>query len=116
MCQIAEDVIRSMQDKVGEAKAMHDQAQLDWCDEYIQILREIELEKYQQISAKVFEFMDVHTKLTPEEIAKNQESNKRGSKGDQTRKESLHLVAPERDILFGIWANVLSRNYYGQDI
>jgi len=35
------------------------------------VLRKIELEKYDEISAKVFEFMDVHTKLTPEQIAKN---------------------------------------------
>jgi len=26
--------------------------------------------------------------------------------------EVLHLIAAEKDILFGIWANVLSRNYY----
>lgn len=30
--------------------------------------------------------------------------------------ETLHLEAKERDILFGIWANVLSRNQYGFDI
>ena len=60
--------------------------------------------------------MDVHTKLTPEQIQKNQDQNKRSSKGDQTRKETLHMEASERDILFGIWANVLSRNQYGIDI
>ena len=30
--------------------------------------------------------------------------------------ETLHLEARQRDILFGIWANVLSRNQYGFDI
>jgi len=43
MCQIAENVIRSMQAKLGEAKAMYDQRQLDWCNQYIQVLRKIEL-------------------------------------------------------------------------
>lgn len=66
MCQIAENVIRSMQGKLGEAKAMYDSAQLEWCNDYIQVLRKIELTKFNEISAKVFEFMDVHTKLTPE--------------------------------------------------
>lgn len=55
--------------------------------------------------------MDVHTKLSPAEIAKNQENaNKRSSKGDQTRKDLLHTMGSERDILFGIWANVTSKN------
>ena len=43
MCQIAENIIRSMQDKLGEAKAMYDHAQQEWCNEYIRVLRDIEL-------------------------------------------------------------------------
>lgn len=95
---------------------MYDQRQLDWCNQYIQMLRDIELQKFNEISAKVFEFMDVHTKLTPEQIAKNQEQNKRSSKGDQTRKDTLFLESAQKDILFGVWANVLSRSQFGQDI
>ena len=60
-----------MQDKLGEAKAMYDSRQEEWCKHYIKILRDIELRKFDEISAKVFEFMDVHTKLSPEQIAKN---------------------------------------------
>lgn len=116
MCQIAENIIRSMQDKLGEAKAMYDREKEVWCNDYIKVLRGIELEKFDEISARVFEFMDVHTKLSPEQIAKNMENAKRGGKGDQTRMDILHMVAPSDDILFGIWANVLSRNQYGYDI
>ena len=98
--------------------------------------------------------MDVHTKLTPEQIAKLQDSaaGKRSSKGDQTRMETFKSVAlhlrktisnefgkkfpgekcqegepckcktktckyfTTGDVLFGIWANVLSRNQYGINI
>lgn len=60
-----------MQDKLGEAKAMYNIEQEQWCKNYIKILRDIELRKFDEISAKVFEFMDVHTKLSPEQIAKN---------------------------------------------
>ena len=95
---------------------MYDREKEQWCAEYIKVLRKIELEKFDEISAKVFEFMDVHTKLSPEQIAKNMENAKRGGKGDQTRMEILHKVASGNDILFGIWANVLSRNQYGYDI
>ena len=74
MCQIAENVIRSMQDKLGEAQAMYDHNKLEWCNQYIQVLRKIELQKYNEISAKVFEFMDVHTKLSPAEIQRNMDN------------------------------------------
>ena len=50
---------------------MYDSRQEEWCKHYIKILRDIELRKFDEISAKVFEFMDVHTKLSPEQIAKN---------------------------------------------
>ena len=46
MCQIAENVIKSMQDKLGEAKSMHDERMQTWCNHYIQILRDLELEKF----------------------------------------------------------------------
>lgn len=89
---------------------------MDWCNQYITALRQIELEKFDQISAKVFEFMDVYTKLTEEEIKKNQDQNKRSAKGDTTRKEIFHQVTAEKDILFGIWANVLGRNQFGNQL
>lgn len=96
---------------------MYDANQLEWCNKYIQMLRTIELEKFNDISAKVFEFMDVHTKRTPAEMnARMNEVQKRGSKGDETRHETIKMVAEERDILFGIWANVRSRNHYSIDI
>lgn len=43
MSQIAEDVIRSMQLKRGEAIANNNQRMLDWCNEYSKNLRDIEL-------------------------------------------------------------------------
>ena len=78
---------------MGEAKAMYDTTKEDWCNSYITLLRQIEHEKFAEICAKSFEYMDVHTKLSPEEIAKISEQQKRGSKGDQTRKDTLHVVA-----------------------
>ena len=115
MCQVAENVIRSMQDKLGEAKSMYETDQLEWCNNYIQILRKIELKKFNEVSAKVFEFMDKHTKLSQKEIDE-QKNSKRNTKGDNTRMETYKSVAERREIMFGIWANVLSKNQYGIDI
>ena len=70
-CQIAENVIRSLQDISGEALAMHNQPKLEWCRKYTEILREIELRKFDEISAHILEYMERYTKLTEEEIAAN---------------------------------------------
>mgnify|MGYP002621952995 CR=1 FL=1 len=115
-CQIAEDVIRSMQSKLGEAKAMFQTEQEQWCKHYIKMLRDIELRKFDEVSAKVMEFMDVHTKLSPAELQKAQDSNKRGAKGYQTRKQTFKIVEERGDILFGIYAKVMTRSIFGDQI
>jgi len=35
MCQIAENIIRSMQGLLGEAKAMYNKEKEAWCNQYI---------------------------------------------------------------------------------
>ena len=60
--------------------------------------------------------MDVHSKLSPEEIAKKEMEAKRATKGDLTRHEEIKMFGPAKDLFFGIWANVLARNKYGIDI
>ena len=58
-----------MQTKKGSALAEYDTELLDWCRDYTKILRDIELKKFDDISAHIFEYMDVHTKMSAEEIA-----------------------------------------------
>lgn len=116
-CQIAENVITSMQDKLGEALSMYDTNLLRWCNNYINILREIELRKFDEISAHIFEFMDNHTKLSPSEIAKQTEQPKvRSGKGDKDRRDNINMVAQEKDLIFAIWANCTSKSMMHQDI
>ena len=66
--QTSENVIRSLQDKRGEALAMYDREKLQWCHDYMDKLRGIELAKFDEVSAHILEYMDLHTKLTEEEI------------------------------------------------
>ena len=68
-CQTAETVNSVMQDISGEAMAVGNSDKLVWCNKYIEGLREIELRKYDEITSYIFEYMEVHSKRTPEEIA-----------------------------------------------
>lgn len=67
------------------------------------------------MSAKYFEYMDVHTKRTEEEM-KQLDTTKRNTKGDNTRKETITIVADKKDILFGIWANVTNKSQFGNSL
>jgi len=69
-CQTAETVNSVMQDISGEAMAVGNTDKLAWCNKYIEGLRLIELRKYDEITSYIFEYMEMHSKRTPEEIAK----------------------------------------------
>ena len=62
-----------MQDMSGEALAMYDQSQLNWCRQYTDRLREIEITKFDQICSHILDYMEVYTTLTAEEEAKKKE-------------------------------------------
>jgi hypothetical protein len=42
----------------GEAMAMYDNAKLEWCNNYTTLLRQLELKKYDEVTAKILEYMD----------------------------------------------------------
>ena len=109
-CQVAEDTIRAMQEISGEALATYDPVKINWCQGYINELRDLELKKFNDICAHILEYMEVHTKLSEEEIEaiKNE---KKQRKGDITQKPEFKDERQSRDLLFGIWANVLGRNF-----
>lgn len=55
---MAEEVLKDMQTIRGEAMAMHDYKKLEWCNTYTTQLRELELRKYDEATAKILEYMD----------------------------------------------------------
>ena len=57
--------------------------------------------------------MEVHTKLSPEEIEKRTAEGRKGGKGDQTKKEILELIQKSNDLVFGVWANVQGKSKMG---
>jgi len=105
-CQIAEDVITSMQNISGEAIAMSNYRKLEWCRDYTKQMRDIELKKWNDICAYVLEYMEQYTRLTPEEIEAQKDQKQNRGKGDQNQRSVLELKAKTKDLLFRIWANV----------
>lgn len=100
-----------MQDISGEAMAVGNTTKLAWCNKYIEGLRQIELQKYDEITSYIFEYMEMHSKRTAEEIAKvKAELSKRGGKGDLSQKDFVEMLLHRKDLIFGIWANVQSKN------
>lgn len=63
-----------MQFKRGEALATCNRRMLDWCQHYTKVMREIEHTKFNEITAFILEYMDVHTKLTPDEVRAQQQN------------------------------------------
>ena len=109
--QIAENVVRSMQVKKGKALADYDHNTLAWCLEYTEKLRQIELMKFDEITAHIFEYIDKHTMMNEAEKKAN-DGNKRNNAraGDKDRKEMLVMVEETDDLLWGIWANVQGKH------
>jgi len=63
---------------------MYDTPKLQWCTQYIEMMRKIELQKFDRICAHILEFIELHTKLTKEEIDKLKDNTKTRGKGDLT--------------------------------
>ena len=96
-----------MQDIKGEAMAMYDKDKLEWCRNYTTQLRTIQLQKYDEVTAKIMEYLDKHIKLTPEEIeAEKNKGTKKQSKGDGSKKKRVDMGAMRQDIMFGLMINI----------
>jgi hypothetical protein len=69
-CQTSENVIRAMQNILGEALANYNHDKVRWCYDYMSDMREIVLRKFDAISAFILEYIENHTKIPPEEMEK----------------------------------------------
>ena len=78
--QIGENVVKLLQKLLGEAYAQYDYAKIEWCQAYLETLRELITIKYDNISAKVFTYIETYTKYTDEEYKKLMEDPSRRNK------------------------------------
>lgn len=69
-CQTSEEVIRQMQNILGNALSNYNASKVEWCNEYMNQMRQMIFEKYDDITSHILEYIEDYTKYTKEELAK----------------------------------------------
>ena len=108
-CQTAENVVKSINLMLSEAMAQYDYNKIQWCQDYIKEIREIIMQKYDEISAQVLTYIEHYTKYTDEELKELMEQNPNRAL-DKKDKPDFNLTNKSQDILFGLWANVAAKS------
>mgnify|MGYP000862902401 CR=1 FL=1 len=67
-CQVAENVIKAIDLILSEALSQYDYEKINWCNDYIQEIRNIMIQKYANISQDIFTYIENYTQYTPEEL------------------------------------------------
>lgn len=105
---MSEDVIRVMQNILGEAHANFNSEKVRWCEHYMAIMREIVLHKFDSISAHILEYIELQTKIPPEEMERLK--NTLGSRKNESNiRQEFFLVNATRDLKLGIYGNVAGK-------
>ena len=94
-----------------EALAQYDYLKIKWCNRYIQELREIILLKYDEISAHILTYIENYTKYTDQELQAMASRDMHARKIDSNMKQEFNLKEFTVDLQFGIWANVMGKNF-----
>lgn len=89
---------------------MYDEKKLEWCHNYMSELRELELTKFDEVTAKIMEYMDFHVKRSDADKEKDATNNKNRKGFDASKKPRLDLLHERKDVLYGLFANVSSTN------
>jgi hypothetical protein len=93
---------------LGEALSTHNYAKIEWCQEYIQKIRTIQMEKWENISSDIFMYIEKYTEQTEEERQAAMKNNP-GRKLEGNQKAEFTLKHTSEDISFGMWANVAAK-------
>lgn len=107
--QTSEEVIRQMQNILGRALSNFNYTQSEWCYEYMNIMRKLIFEKYDEVSAFILEYIEDYTKFTKEELIKLQQQPV-GRKNDSNQRSEFTLKAQTKDIKFGLFGSVSGKN------
>lgn len=105
---MSENVIRAMQNILGEALANYNHEKVRWCYDYMSDMREIVLRKFDGISAYILEYIENHTKIPPEEMEK-MKNQTTGRKNESNIRQEFFLVHTTRDLRMGVYGNVAGK-------
>jgi len=108
-CQTAEDVIKAINLLLAEAMAQYDYNKIQWCQDYIEKIREIIIHKYDVISTFILTHIEKYTRYSHEELEEQKELYP-NRKFDKNEKPDINLTSKAKDVMFGIWANVQAKS------
>jgi len=108
-CQTSEDIIRDMQNLYGNAMANFNNSKVEWCHEYIHLMRSLIFEKYDQVTAHILEYVEDYIKYTKEELQKLA-NMPAARKTESNLRSEFVLKAETRDLKFGVFGSVSGKN------
>jgi hypothetical protein len=110
-CQVAENVVQAINLLLSEAMSQYDYQKIKWCEDYIDTIREIMLQKYDDICQYMFTYIEKYTVYSDEEWAEIERKNKhnQNKRGDSRTKPEFLLNDKTEDMSFGMWANVIGK-------
>lgn len=59
-----------MQSILGNAMANYNYSKVEWCQDYMILMRSMIFKKYDEVSAHILEYIEEYTKYTNEEMIK----------------------------------------------
>lgn len=68
-------MIKSINLILAEAKSQNDTVKINWCNRYIEELREITLRKFDDISVNILTYFEEYSKITDEERELERKNN-----------------------------------------
>lgn len=89
--------------------AHFDQAKIDWCYHYMNILRDIEFEKFDLVVADMLENIERHTEYTEEEL-KKKEKDKNSKQNDSNIRPFFNICNPLKDIKIGLYGKCQTKS------
>ena len=68
---------------LSEALSQYDYAKINWCNEYVEEIRKIMIQKYYDISKEIFTYIENYTTYTQEELAEEKKKTTMRGKIDE---------------------------------
>ncbi len=98
--QISEDVIKDMQSILGDAQSEYKGSQVDWCWGYMKLMRSEVLNKFDNITAKILEYIEEFSKYKKGEL--EQKKNLKSGKEQDNKRPYFFIDENTRDFKLGI--------------
>ena len=90
---------------------MDDTVKINWCNRYINELRQITLKKFDDISVNILTYFEEYSKYTDEEREAERKNNPSQARGQALTIKSLVTLSEQmQDVMFAIWGNVTAKN------